>query len=220
MVGDDIYLKYLETYFRRLTLADIEQCKHSVLPLLPKGRTLQPPADVEPIKGGILILIYPVKDLLTILFIIRTEDQGVHSGQTAFPGGKFEPEDITTLKTALREAKEEIGFEITETQVAAKLTPLYIPPSNFLVDPYVAFVSARPTFYPNRNEVADIVEVPLWYLLQGSAITTGKFKVKQGFVTAPCYQWNEVKIWGATAIILSEFLCLVKNSIPGFNNIH
>jgi len=204
-----------EYFFKNLKSDHFEQCVHSANPLIPRGRKLVPPPDAVPVKSGVLMLFYPEHEELNLLFIRRTEDNGVHSGQIAFPGGRFDAADgdINTLDTALRETDEEIGCLILPENVLNKLSSLYIPPSNYLVDPYIALLRKKPVFKANPAEVAEIIHVPFMSFLSDNCIAEHEFVTKVGLIKAPCYVWNEVHIWGATAIILSECLCLVQKGL-------
>ncbi len=93
--------------------------------------------------------------------ILRPAYDGVHSGQVAFPGGRYEKTDENLIRTALREAQEEIGLRLNDVKVLGILTELFIPASNFYVLPVVATIPYRPDFYPDPREVEDIFEIKL-----------------------------------------------------------
>ncbi len=163
-------------------------------------------------RSSVLILIYPKKRTLYTVFIKRQEYEGVHSGQIAFPGGKFEKCDFNRINTALREANEEIGINISSVEVLGQLSELFIPPSNFLVLPIVGFTPKTPDFIPDNIEVHSIIEVRLTDLVSTKSVTENEFI---GFgnikIMAPCYNFNNHKIWGATAMIVSELNDVLKN---------
>ena len=167
---------------------------------------------LNPKRGSVLILIYTENDEFLTVFIKRTEYKGVHSGQVSFPGGRFEPGDLNYEKTALRESQEEIGINISEVEIIGKLSDLYIPPSNFLVSPFIGFISSRPLFKMDKKEVAGIIEVPLNNLLEKSENHgTGYIKTSNNVaIQAPFYEVGGYQIWGATAMITSEFIAVVK----------
>jgi len=136
----------------------------------------------------------------------------VHSGQLSFPGGQAESFDKDTLATALRETNEELGIEPGLVHVLGTLTPVYIPPSNFMVYPYAAYSAARPRFTLDPREVAGLIEVPLAALFDDAARQVIKMPIKPfGMTDVPCYNFWGNKVWGATAMILKEFKELVKN---------
>lgn len=169
-------------------------------------------AALNPKKGSILILIYPHQNQYLTAYIKRTEYKGVHSGQVSFPGGKFDPTDIKPENTALREAQEEIGINASGVEIIGRLTELYIPPSNFLVSPFVGFVSSKPIFEIEKREVASLIEVNLNTILDASEnVTTTLIKTGSDIViTAPAYQIQGYVVWGATAMITSEFIEVMK----------
>ena len=151
-----------------------------------------------------------------MLFIRRTSDRSVHSGQIAFPGGKYDPiaGDVDTCDTAIRETFEETQVVVDKKNILASLSPLYVPPSNFLIYPYVCLLEKEPCVIPAPQEVADFFSVPVRFLLNTNNVKQSEFDTIYGKVTAPCYQVNQqTKIWGATAIILSEFLCLERKRL-------
>jgi len=115
--------------------------------------------------GGVLILLYEDQDEIKFPLILRPDYDGVHSGQVAFPGGRFEPPDENIINTALRETAEEIGIHPGDVQLIGALTELYIPPSNFLVHPHVGMLSYKPGFFPDPKEVVKVIEVSMDDLL-------------------------------------------------------
>ena len=136
----------------------------------------------------------------------RQEYSGTHSGQVSLPGGRFEPEDITLHQTALRETEEEIGIPREQIRVLGELTQLFIPPSNYLVKPLVGYVEQTPEFQPDPREVKELFSVQLPELLddrlfQKTDMTVRQLRVKD----IPYYAFNNEIVWGATAMILSEF---------------
>ncbi|HNR19207.1 MAG TPA: CoA pyrophosphatase [Bacteroidia bacterium] len=160
--------------------------------------------------GSVMLFMFPEKNIPHILFIERADDGKVHSGQIAFPGGKYDLTDENFRHTALRETLEETGIEVSVTEVIGELTPLYIPPSNFLVYPFVAFKNYKPEFNPSTSEVKKIVSVSIPDLLHNNAISLNEtHQTHRGEVIAPAYLIGNIKIWGATSMILSEFLSLI-----------
>lgn len=162
--------------------------------------------------GGVALLIYPWNNEPHLCFMRRPEYDGAHGGQISFPGGKKELGDKDLVETALRELEEEVGVSQKEVEIIGKLSKLYIPPSNFEVHPVVATLDARPEFIPDPREVAEILEVPLSHLSNPKNQGVDNFVNKKGIgVQAPFYKFNGHKIWGATAMILSEFLMVNTN---------
>ena len=163
-------------------------------------------------EGGVLLLLYPGDDAALQLALIRRQTyNGAHSGQVSFPGGAREAGE-SLLQTALRETTEEIGVPAETLKVLGALTPVYIPPSNFMVYPYAAYSAARPRFTLDPREVAGLIEVPLAALFDDAARQVIKMPIKPfGMTDVPCYNFWGNKVWGATAMILKEFKELVKN---------
>ncbi|MEL6651790.1 MAG: CoA pyrophosphatase [Bacteroidota bacterium] len=163
-------------------------------------------------KSGVLALFYPHDGRTQIVFMQRTQDGKVHGGQISFPGGKMEPEDADASATALREAEEELAIPAQEVQVLGQLTELYIPPSNFMVYPTVGYLPYRPTFVPSPDEVARVIEIGLAELLDPRNLQTLYHLVgPQRKIKAPAFQVRGNVIWGATAMMLSELLDIIRD---------
>lgn len=155
-------------------------------------------------NAAVLIYCYPKFDLMHLSLIKRSNYIGVHSGQISFPGGKPEPNDKKLEDTALRECSEELGIQIVNKNLFP-LTPLYIPPSNFLVSPFVTFENFNPKFNLDKREVAAHIQIPLFKLME---LNIEKRHLEQGIqigAEVPCFYYEKNLIWGATAMILAEF---------------
>jgi 8-oxo-dGTP pyrophosphatase MutT (NUDIX family) len=139
------------------------------------------------------------------VLIVRNSYPGVHSSQIAFPGGKAEEFDLDFKATALRETHEEIGIHPDKITVIRDFTSVYIPPSNFLVYPFLGISSTELEFTLQEEEVAGIVEIPLSLLLDDSIITMKTLETSYAkSIEVPCFQIEEHLVWGATAMMLSE----------------
>lgn len=165
---------------------------------------------VNPRKGGVMLLLYKNKEELNIAFIQRTVDGGVHSGQISFPGGKFEETDKDLIETALRETEEEVGAKAAHINVLGQLTTTFIPASNFLVTPVVGFFQGNPKFDINPSEVAELIEIPLIEFLREKNKTIDMVDVRGEQWEVPLFKVGDYKIWGATAMMLNEFLQLIE----------
>ena len=161
-------------------------------------------------KSAVLILFYPYQNEIYFPLILRPAYDGVHSGQVAFPGGRYERTDENLIRTALREAQEEIGLRLNDVKILGILTELFIPPSNFYVLPVVAAMPYRPDFFPDPREVEDIFQIKLKDISDVSIIGSSEIQVRGVQVTAPHYEVNGYKIWGATAMMISELLTVLK----------
>lgn len=162
-------------------------------------------ATKKPRKAAVMMLFYP-KDLLTYLvLIVRNSYPGIHSSQIAFPGGKVEVYDINLQETALRETHEEIGVSANKIHVIRAFTEIYIPPSNFLVQPFFGYSEEELSFKLQEDEVAGIIELPIMEFLDDSIIISKTMTTSYSkSVEVPCFKVNEHYIWGATAMMMSE----------------
>lgn len=156
-------------------------------------------------QSAVLVLLYPYQNTLYVPLIQRPPYDGVHGGQMAFPGGKMEPDDESLTRTALREAQEEIGIKTYDIQIIGSLTPVYIPPSNFWVQPVVGYLPYRPEFFPDIREVDAVVEVSATTFLDPDSIQHRTILVGDKSINTPGFEVNDYWIWGATALMLAEF---------------
>ncbi|GAB4162672.1 MAG: CoA pyrophosphatase [Winogradskyella sp.] len=162
--------------------------------------------------AGVMALFYPDKRAEThLVLILRKTYKGVHSNQVGFPGGKYEDTDDDLMVTALRETEEEVGVLRDTVNVIKTISPLYIPPSNFMVHPYLGLIDRTPQFIKQDEEVEDILEVHLMdFLDERNVITTNvptSFNVR---VDVPAFKLNGHIVWGATAMMLGEIKDLLK----------
>ena len=167
-------------------------------------------------KAGVLILLYPKDQELFIVLIQRTEYNGPHSGQISFPGGKSERNDKNIIDTALRESQEEIGINPKMVNIFGQLTPLHVPISNFIVYPVIGMYKTTPVFKADSTEVKKVIEIRLQDLLNPKNCTSKEFKYGDLSFEAPIYNPDNTTIWGATAMILSEFIDVVRKNNSKF----
>lgn len=155
--------------------------------------------------SAVLILLYPNEQQQTsVLLIERMTYDGHHSGQIAFPGGKAEPTDIDLQATALREFFEETGSDVTPT-VIGKLTPVYIPVSKFMVQPFVSYVNQKPNFSASAYEVNELIEWEINHLLNPDIIKETTIEPTPGYkIKTPYFDVQGKVLWGATAMMLNE----------------
>ena len=209
-----------------LTLENIKQALTHPLPGMDGHITMAPtPVDGRPDRwtipdncreAGVLLLLYPYAtdgqaQSLYIALTRRHEYQGVHSGQISFPGGRREKGE-SLRRTALRETREEIGILPDTLEIIGQLSSLYTPPSNFCIYPFVAYSTISPEFHPDSREVAELIEVPLGLLLDPTTrrAETWHFE-KYGPRQVPFFEISGHKVWGATAMILGEFLMQLRS---------
>lgn len=169
----------------------------------------------HPNIGGVLVLLYNKSDTLHLVLTERKQYEGVHGGQMSLPGGRKDDTDSTLIHTALRETEEEVGVEAASINILGSLTELYIPPSNFLVYPSVGFSPAVNTFQPQKEEVEKVVEIPVEFFLDDANIhPQTRIRLHNGnYVTVPSYIFNQHIIWGATALMLHEFVHVFRKAI-------
>jgi 8-oxo-dGTP pyrophosphatase MutT (NUDIX family) len=160
------------------------------------------------LKAGVLILLYKKDGRLLMLVTRRTERVLHHRGQISLPGGEQHPGESLEA-TALRETVEELGPDLGAVRVLGRLTPLYIPPSNYCIYPTVAFVPGVPVFRPQPDEVAEVIEVPVDHLADPANTRRETWSLGGRPVEVPFYEYEGHKIWGATAMVLAEFLALL-----------
>ncbi len=159
-------------------------------------------------EAAVLALLHPMADGVPALVLtVRPPDLRHHGGQVAFPGGRREPGESLEA-TALREAHEEIGLPPEQVELLGALTPLYIPPSNFCVYPFVGAMAVPPVLYPADEEVAEILHVPLPLLQAADTRRVESWRLHGREVEVPFFALAGHKVWGATAMMLSELLAL------------
>ena len=161
-------------------------------------------------SGSVMILLYARKGEVYTLFIKRAEYDGVHSGQISFPGGMYETGDDSRRSTALRETEEETGVSQNDMSVIGELTSLHIPVSNVDVLPFVAVFDGQPLFTPDKNEVEFVIEARVDDLINPDNKKKKMIHIGDFEIEAPYFNVNGHHVWGATAMILSEFLEIVK----------
>ena len=161
--------------------------------------------------ASVLALCYPIDGELHLLFIQRTSPPGDrHGGQISFPGGAADTADANAAATALREVHEEVGIDPDSIELLGELTPLYIPISNFLVNPFVGYLNHRPTFILQVSEVARTLELPLAAFFADNIVAYRDKKLFNGMILTEVPHWviGEEAVWGATAMIVSELVAL------------
>lgn len=164
--------------------------------------------------SAVLLPLFPHEGEMYTALIRRPTYEGTHSGQLALPGGRTEETDASLQATALRETLEEVGIAVPQKQILGELTPLYIPPSNFLVHPFVARLHDRPQWIPDPKEVDAVLEIPLSVLFDPKVKERRKITVGKSFaIDAPAYILNGEVLWGATAMIFSELEALLLEEI-------
>ena len=165
----------------------------------------------NPKKAAVLALFYPNEYKETcILLTERATYKGLHSAQISFPGGKIDVNDLNLQATALRETYEEVGVHQENITIIREITDVYIPPSNFLATPFIAYTQQKPIFKTNY-EVAKTIEVSLKELLNEKNITSMNITTSYAEnMDIPCFKFGNDIVWGATAMMLNEIKELFK----------
>ncbi len=159
-------------------------------------------------NSSVLVPVITWKNELEIMFTLRTA--GIkHGGQISFPGGGKEGNE-TIEETALREAHEETGLKSDHVEIVGSLTSLYVNHSDNMVTPIVGFIHQKQDFCANPNEVDEIFSVPLSKLIHEDFSRTENWKLRDMDYYIPLWNVHEVPLWGATAMMLSEFVELYK----------
>lgn len=211
MVQDD----FIDSLKRRLEgLQSLSTAPNPIIgyprPSATEARIMDPPAR----ESAVLFPLFRRQGIWHTLFIRRPSGKGVHSGQLSFPGGKLEPGE-DHLAAALRETNEEIGVNTASWQTVGTLSTLYIPPSHFVVSPFIAFSDEELDFLPNPDEVGDLIEHPVESFLQPDLVKRREMFVaryNRSFDSGYFDVQGHV-LWGATAIMVQEF-----RSLFGFHN--
>ena len=189
------------------TLPGVEaQIRFAPFPGRPGWRAGEFPPDAR--LAAALLLLYPGDDGVAIPLTVRASTLLRHAGQISLPGGATDPGE-TIAETALREASEEIGIDPAAVRVLGELTPIHVLVSGFTLHPVVGISHERPSFQAAAGEVDEIVEVRLEDLRDASRIRTGT-RLREGVaVEYPYFDLCGHHVWGATAMVLGEFICLL-----------
>jgi 8-oxo-dGTP pyrophosphatase MutT (NUDIX family) len=163
-------------------------------------------------KAAVLALFFPNKNGDTcFLLTLRANYNGIHSAQISFPGGKYDNIDKSLINTALRETNEEVGVPINDISIFKQMTDVYIPPSDFLVTPFLGLLAYSPSFIKN-HEVEKTITVSLKELMNDATVSTVTLSTSYSKnMVVPCFKFENQTVWGATAMMLSEIKELLKS---------
>jgi len=163
--------------------------------------------DAGRVPSAVLIPLFWKEGRCYIVFIRRTETVKEHKGQISFPGGARDTRDRSLLDTALRESREEIGLRREDVEVIGELDDELTTTSNYIVTPFVAAIPSPYAFTVNRDEVDELIEIPVAPLLSGDCCKPDIETIDGGIVVDSCnYHYQGRLIWGATARILNKLL--------------
>ena len=167
-------------------------------------------------EAAVLILIYPSdKGVPSFVLIERTISSGVHSGQISLPGGKKEKNDKSFWDTSIRETNEEIGVNLSKINFIKKMSCVYVPPSNFMIYPFIGYLDKYPFFNMQKEEVQNIFEINILDLLKNKnkSFSEVRSKYMDKKIKVPVYNFMNKIVWGATAMILSEFELFISDNL-------
>ncbi len=159
-----------------------------------------------------VLVSYPKNEITHLALIVRNSYPGVHSSQIGFPGGKVEETDFNLEETALRETHEEVGVHPDKVKIIKTFSEIYIPPSNFLVAPFMGISHEELTFIPDLDEVKRVLEFSIVDFLDEKSIT--KVKMSTSYATdieVPAFMVDKYVVWGATAMMMSELKETIKS---------
>lgn len=159
----------------------------------------------NPKEAAVMMLLYPKNGQTHLVLIVRNTYPGVHSSQIAFPGGKVESDDLSIAHAALRETHEEIGISSDKIEIIREFSKVYIPPSNFMVYPFLGYSTEELIFSPDSSEVAGIIELSLHDFLDENNIVNKRMATSYSLdISVPAFKIREHFVWGATAMMMSE----------------
>lgn len=197
-IGDEKLLS-IEAHKKMAPLERLDSLKSNYIPIDAK-------------KSAVMMLFYPKNGITHFVLMKRNTYSGVHSSQISFPGGKYELEDFDLKETALRETYEEIGILPDKIEIIMPFSEIYIPPSNFLVMPFLGIAKEELFFSANPKEVAALIEVPIDVFLDDSIIVNIDMKTSYSEkIVVPAFKIEDYIVWGATAMILSELKETIKS---------
>lgn len=196
-----------------LTYKELPHVENDMIPFGRRSRAMEAQSNPNPKLSAVIFLIYPEDGKAKTALILRGTYNGTHSAQIGLPGGKKDPTDVDLEETALRELNEEIGVDGDEVKILGALSEVYIPPSGFLVKPYVGIMDRKPTFRLDPREVEELIEVEIEHLFDEDRVQIGPVEVNNGAmkIKAPYFDVFGHKVWGATAVMLFELKHYVLN---------
>lgn len=181
--------------------------------LLGRGvRLTAPPPGVSARIGAVLILLYPDGADVRLPLTVRSNSLPSHRGEVSLPGGATDPEDDGPASTALRECHEELGVDPARVELWGALSPIYIQPSNFHITPVVGWSVSPPTLTINAEEVSSVISVTLRELIDPATVVVEQWTLRGMELRVPFFAVEGHKVWGATALMLSEFAARLRRA--------
>ncbi|MBK7810740.1 MAG: CoA pyrophosphatase [Saprospiraceae bacterium] len=197
--------KFIESLAYRLTEPLPGYQAHKEVAPLPH-RLLEPWADDHSQASVLILLIESDGDVYFPLIQRQTHPSDPHTGQIGLPGGKMEISDPNPAFTALRETYEEIGVQSEMVKIVGSLSPLYIPVSKFVVNPFIGWCTKIPNFKLQESEVKSLYKCPLQHLQNPQLFSQRDLQTSYAkSIKVAGFALDDAWVWGATAMILSEF---------------
>jgi len=206
----DAFLKFVPKIKQEILPAEIAHEKMAPLERMEIMKNLDLKA-TNPRNAAVMMLFYPKNKQAHLVLIVRNSYPGVHSSQIAFPGGKSELYDDSLEQTALRETFEEVGIPVEKITVVRAFSKVYIPPSNFMVFPFLGYSTEELNFIPDPAEVAGIIELSLEDFLNDKNVIVKRMATSYTEdIDVPSFKVGDHIVWGATAMLMSELKDVLK----------
>ncbi len=185
----------------------------SHMKLIPPGRELTVKEEHQNLikYSSVLFLLFPIDGKIYTCLTKRNAKMKSHPGQISFPGGKIEAGE-TAIETALRESEEEVGIIPSEVEILGRLSELYVPVSKFSIAPFVGWIDHKPNFILNEEEAEKIILFPIEDFAKNPKLDEIELETVTGPLEVPYYAFENEIIWGATAMILTEFVDLFEEN--------
>ena len=162
-------------------------------------------------RAAVLVPFFERQGELFLLLTKRTDEVEHHKGQVSFPGGACDVDDADIVDTALREAEEEIGLPRAAVEVVGLFNDIRTP-TGFVITPVVGFIPRLPALRISRNEVAEILEVPVSLFLDSSNARIERRSLGGKSIEVYFYTFENSEIWGATAWIIRSMLAAIRKA--------
>lgn len=192
---------------------------HQQMMAQPIGQRFKMQYEKPPKNGAVMIVLYPDAGKIYFPLMQRPPYQGIHGGQVSLPGGKREETDSSLIETAIRETFEEMGVKIADHEVIGSLSDLNVTASNFIVKPIISILDSKPDFVRDPREVEQIFKAEIQHLIHPRTLQETELTVAREIrLKAPFFNIEDKVVWGATAMILSEFVEILKEHYTEWKN--
>jgi len=176
----------------------------------PRAKVSFGKSEEHAIPSAVLILLLPKNNNVHFVLTKRTNQVQHHKGQISLPGGTWESGE-QLHETALRETEEEIGVLAKNIKIVVELTPLFVKATGYMIHPFVGYICKTPVLKPCQNEVKAVFTVSVTDLLNPKNRQIQQWQIRNTPVDVPFFKLGDYNVWGATAMILSEFSHCMKH---------